>query len=49
MRRLKILFSIAFDPTPYLDPDIGLPFDLVPDQPGVVAFVNADGSANEII
>jgi hypothetical protein len=49
MRRLKILFSIAFDPTPYLDPDIGLPFDLVPDQPGVVAFLNADGSAIEII
>jgi hypothetical protein len=45
MGNLSIEFTMAFDPTPFLDPDVGLPFDLVPDAPGVVAFLNYDASA----
>jgi hypothetical protein len=34
-----------FNPLPFLDPECGLPFDIIPDAPGVIGLIQADGSA----
>jgi hypothetical protein len=48
MSSLSLEYEISFEPRPFIDPDVGVPFDLVPDGPGVLAFLNRDGSAMRI-
>ena len=48
MTSLSLEFVIAFDPIPFLDPDVGNAYDLVPEAAGVIAFLNDDGSAIRI-
>lgn len=46
--RLSVNRCGYFTAEPHLDPECGLPFDIIPDEPGVIAFLNKDGSASRI-
>jgi hypothetical protein len=45
---LSAFAAACFDPTPFLDPDVGDQFDFVPERSGVIIFLRPDGSATYI-
>ena len=47
--KIKQISCLAeFSAIPHQDPDVGSPFDFVPDHPGVLCFLNADGTVHSI-